>query len=297
MYGKTNLPTFRGIEGYEDHDVGTLFFWNGGGTLIGIGVNVSCPAQVVEGRSTIHADFWHPVRESLHERYGRDVCVLAWIGAGGDQAPRPMYRKEAEERMARLRGLEPVSEIGRRITRAVEETYEAVKADRHSDVPLIHRVETVRLPMRLVTETEYAEAKKARQAIADEIARDASARDRVHGRMKWYERSIRRFEAQKDCPNPVFDAELHALRIGDVAMCTNPFELFTDYGIQIKGRSRSLQTFVIQLAGRGTYLPTERAVRGGGYSAVSESSQVGPEGGQMLVDWTVEAINSMFKPG
>ena len=49
MYGKTDRPDFRGLEGYEDHDVGTLFFWNEPGKLIAIAVNVSCPSQEVEG--------------------------------------------------------------------------------------------------------------------------------------------------------------------------------------------------------------------------------------------------------
>ena len=31
MYGNTSRPDFRGLEGYEDHDVGTLFFWNDAG--------------------------------------------------------------------------------------------------------------------------------------------------------------------------------------------------------------------------------------------------------------------------
>ena len=69
--------------------------------------------------------------------------------------------------------------------------------------------------------------------------------------------------------------ELHAIRVGDVAIATNVFELFTSYGLQMKARSRALQTFVIQLAGPGTYLPTPRAVQGGGYSANVESSVVG----------------------
>ena len=54
-------------------------------------------------------------------------------------------------------------------------------------------------------------------------------------------------------------------------------------------------SFVIQLAGPGTYLPTERAERGGGYGAVVQSSLVGPEGGQVLVDRTVETINELWK--
>src|SRR5690606_16636092 len=115
-------------------------------------------------------------------------------------------------------------------------------------------------------------------------------------RMRWHERTIQRFEAQKDDPNPTHEVELHVLRIGDAVICTNPFELFTDYGIQIKGRSKAVQTFIIQLAGSGSYLPTERAVRGGGYSAVVQSSRIGPEGGQMLVDRTVAAIESVFGP-
>ncbi len=71
--------------------------------------------------------------------------------------------------------------------------------------------------------------------------------------------------------------------------------MFTDYGVQIKARSDAVQTFVIQLAGSGDYyLPTERAVRGGSYSAIAESNMVGPEGGQILVDRTVGLIHAMW---
>ena len=294
MYGKTNVPEFRGLEGYEDHDVGSLFFWNGAGKLISIVVNVSCTAQEVEGRSTVNADFWHPVREALHQRYGSDVCVLGWIGAAGDQSPHLMYRKAAEERMLQLRGLNRLEEIARRLDRAVDEAYQAVKDDRHADVPLIHRVETISLPMRLVTDAEYAEAKAAAQQAADQIAKDPKATDQLQRRMKWYEATVERFEKQQTDPSPTHEVEIHILRIGDVVVCTNPFELFTDYGIRIKARSQAVQTFVVQLVGPGSYLPTERAVRGGSYSAVVHSGRVGPEGGQVLVDQTVELIDALW---
>ncbi len=82
-----------------------------------------------------------------------------------------------------------------------------------------------------------------------------------------------------------------------MVICTNPFELFADYGVQMKARSPAAQTFVVQLAGgpgSGSYLPTERAVGGGGYSAIVQSNPIGPQGGQMLVERTVEAINSLW---
>ena len=52
MYGKTNVPEFRNLEGYEDHDINTLFFWNNGGRLIGMAINVSCPSQEVESSTS-----------------------------------------------------------------------------------------------------------------------------------------------------------------------------------------------------------------------------------------------------
>ncbi len=266
MYGKTDRPDFRGLEGYEDHDVGSLFFWNDTGKLIAIAVNVSCPSQEVEGDSSINADFWHPVRESLRKRYGPDVCVLGWAGAAGDQSPHLMYRKNAEERMRALRKLTRLEELARRIVAAVDETFEAVKNDRHADVPLIHKVETLQLPMRLVTEAEYAEVKAV-----------IAAEKPTQMRNRWHEQVLKRYERQKTDPHPVCGTEIHVLRIGDVAICTNTFELFTDYGVQMKARSPAAQTFVIQLVGGGgpfCYLPTERAVRGGGYSAIVQSNLI-----------------------
>ena len=299
MLGNTNRPGFRGIEGYEDHNVDILFFWHEAEKPVAMAVDVSCPAQQFVGKIVVNADYWHPARESLRQRYGADLCVLGLIGAAGDQCPdqRPfaMYCQNAEERMRTLRKLAPVEELTRRIVHAVTDAYEVVKDDRHANIPLIHKVETIRLPMRLVTEPEYHRAKAASEQAADRIAKDPKAAAQDYLKMKWYGAVARRFEIQKTNPKPTYEIEMHVLRIGDVAICTNPFELYTNYGVQIKARSPAIQTFVVQLTGDfGGYLPTKRAVPGGGYSAEVESTLVGPEGGQILVDRTVELLNSMW---
>ena len=115
-------------------------------------------------------------------------------------------------------------------------------------------------------------------------------------RNRWHKRVLERYESQKTDPQPTRATEIHVLRIGDVAICTNTFELFSDYGVQMKARSRAAQTFVIQLVGGGPccYLPTERAVRGGGYSAIVQSNLISPKGGQMLVEETVKCINGLW---
>jgi len=43
------------------------------------------------------------------------------------------------------------------------------------------------------------------------------------------------------------------------------------------------------------YLPTAEAIRGGHYSTAVYSNLVGPDGGNVLVDETVKAINAMWE--
>ncbi|MFO0890557.1 MAG: hypothetical protein U0790_15615 [Isosphaeraceae bacterium] len=288
MYGRTDLPDFRRIEGYEDHGVEVLFFWGADRKLVATAVNVACPAQEVEGRSAVNADFWHEVREQLRARHGKDLVVLGWTGAGGDQSPHLMFRQRAEERMRTLRKLSRLDELARRIVVAWEEALEGARQEMHADPRLVHKVQTIELPVRKVTEAEW----KAARAKVAELSRDPKEqRSRI-----WYQEVVDRYEQQQRGTVSPFVMELHAIRLGDVAIATNNFELFTDFGIQIKARSPALQTFLIQLAGPGaTYVPTERAERGGGYSAIVESSRVGSEGGQVLVDRTVEAIKGLWE--
>jgi hypothetical protein len=108
---------------------------------------------------------------------------------------------------------------------------------------------------------------------------------------------VDRYDAQKRGEGK-HAVELHAIRLGDLAIATNPFELYVDYGVQIVARSRATQTMLIQLAGQlndhGYYVPTEDAIAGGSYSTEISSTPVGPEGGQILVERSVEAINALW---
>ncbi len=286
MYGKTDGPDFRGIEGYEDHGLEMLFFWNDvQQPPLAVAVNVACPSQEVESRSMINADFWHDVRQQFQAGQYKDVLVLGWPAAAGDQSPHRMYRKAAEERMLKLRGLSYTQEVGRRLATEISDVCPLVRQDVRTNVPFAHKVEDVPLPVRKVTENEAAAA----QAEIDALAKkQGTTRRRL-----WLQNVVDRYHQQDQ--EPMLSVEVHALRIGDIAIVTNPFELFLDYGVQMQGRSKAVQTFVIQLTnGSSGYLPTERAVRGGSYSAIVASNRVGPEGGQVLVERSVELINSLW---
>src|SRR5690606_3277863 len=119
----------------------------------------------VEGRSATNADFWYPVREQLRESFGEELVGLGWSGAAGDQSRHLMYGKTGEERMRELRGLTRLEELARRIVVSVEDVYDVVQTDKHSDIELIHELKTLKLPKRLVTVDALNEAKSAIKEI------------------------------------------------------------------------------------------------------------------------------------
>lgn len=285
MYGDTSQPSFARFEGYEDHGVEVLCFWDTSDKPIATAINVACPAQEVENRSAVNADFWHPVRKRLQARYGDEFAVLGWTGSAGDQSPHSMYRKAAEERMRRLRNVDRLDDIARRIVAGWDEAYEGAAAEKHADVQLRHQAAVLPLPVRQVTQEEALAA----QSKADELEGQAGAM----WIRNWNLRVVERFKLQR--PHDTFAADVHVVRIGDVSVATNPFELYGEYGVRMKARGPALQTFVVQLAGPGSYLPSERGVLGGAYGAIVQSNQVGPEGGRIMVDETLKMMSELWR--
>ena len=105
--------------------------------------------------------------------------------------------------------------------------------------------------------------------------------------------TLARYDYQQD--HLLQQVEIHAVRLGPVVLVTNPFELFLNYGNQIKARSLARQTFVVQLAcDSGGYLPTAKAEQGSHYSAYVSSGKTGHEGGALLVRKTIDIIQKLW---
>nr|MCU0981118.1 hypothetical protein [Pirellulaceae bacterium] len=244
------------------------------------------------GESCLSADFWNDARARLREKYHADLFVLPLVGASGDQSPHLLWNKQAEAAMRQQRHVSTREEIARRIVRAVDDAYDVARQGVRMELPFRHRVERVPLPVWQVSDERYAQAQAAYEAGKDKTE-ELSSPDYINWRVS--RTMIARYAHQKQ--DPFFRAETHALRLGDLAVATNPFELFVDYGLQIKARSPAVQTAVVQLtADCAAYLPTERAVRGGGYSARIDDGVVGPEGGKEFVERTTQILQEMWAP-
>jgi hypothetical protein len=291
MYGSTNREDFECIEGYEDHSLNMLFLWDHEQNPTGIVINIACPSQVTEGEYYVSADFWYEVRTELRKRYSSNLFILPQCSAAGDQSPHFLLYGQAEENMRKRKGVSERQEIAIRIANAVDYIYPLARNDIRTNVPFSHIAQEINLPIRKVTEKELDIAKQEYDKLLPKHPFDKNSSE--HVLMRRSKGLIDRFEQQKE--NPFHKVEIHVIRLGDIALATNPFELFLDYGMRIKARSKPLQTFVVQLAcGCSGYLPTAKAVAGGGYGGEAASNNVGPEGGQELVNQTVKLINEMW---
>ncbi len=244
---------FKNYEGPNDNKVQLLFFWDSGQSLTGIVINSVTTAQVTDSTNFVSADFYHETRQNLRKKYGKYVNIFIQVGAAGDITP-----------------------------------------GNHEYV--YKRAEEEMLNLKGIS---------VRQEMANRLS---NAVDEVMPYMKkrinynpvFKHSVIFTYLPVKEPPaNPFYmvdhvnPAEIHAIRLGDIAIATNPFELFIDYGILIKKQSRALLTFIVELSCHHSgYLPTERAIKGGGYSA--DNYLVGPEGGYKLVKDTVKNINDLW---
>lgn len=314
MYGDAASPEFSHVEGYEDHSVYAMAVYGREEKLSGIVVNVPCPAQVNGSSFLISADYWHDTRAEIRKRFGKDIFILAQCAPSGDISPSVLVNARAEKRMWLLKGRDaegnnqPRSEIAEKITDAVEEILKHAGKQIDWNPKVRHASETVRLKRRIITVREVEEAMEQAEKFRREykkLAGELKENPGLKNRKRWYEPASRafvwmrwlegvkkRYEIQREKPD--FPVELSAAVIGEAAFASNPFELYLDYAVRIRERSRAEQTFLIQLAGPGTYLPTERAGAGGGYGAVPASAYAGNEAGEQLVEWTVNALNKLY---
>ncbi len=307
MYGQSGKPEFSHIEGYEDHGIDMLFTYDPEHKLTGMVLNVPCPSQCTENSWFVSADYWHETREAIRVEHGNGIYILAQCAAAGDQSPRTMVNRQADARMLELKGygddynMARRQEIADKISAAVEEVLPLVAKDIRDELEFCHVVTNIDLKQRIASENDFETAKKevaAWQAKLDEM-KDADPASVEYSsafrHVGFNQKVIDMYNAQQQGEQLYFPVELHTIRLGDVAMSTNRFEYYLDFGLRIKSRSKSIQTFIVQLAGNGTYLPTERAMKGGSYGAYIASTPIGPEGGQQIVENQVEIINKMFE--
>ena len=219
------------------------------------------------------------------------------LAAKDPAAARRRYEADVIEMMR-------AEDIANRIVAAFDEVLSWAKLDKQCSPAFQHEVKTVKLTRRMFPEVLVAEEKaKHAEVMKEKFMSEGNAIEMLRHNSELTSRRrrvggvVKRAELQKT--EPKLTTKIHAVKIGNLAFVTNRFELFIDFMHRIQGRSPFEQTVIVQLVtdeyGVGSYLATERAVANKGYSATPYCNQVSPQGGQELVNATLEVLKELKK--
>lgn len=309
MHGP-NIAEFSHYEAGMDPFANFLFTFDDQDKLTGAVINLSTTAQCGNPNfSQLSADFWNEVREVLRAKYG-DIGILPQCAAAGDITPGQKHYRAAQKRRLRLKYGERTGEqiiqyrydIADRIAASFDEVLSWAGKEKFSSLPLCHTVIRTRLKRAVYSKEAIARAQASLEALEKMPPPDSTdsaallKESSLRTTMRWkYRRVTGNAESVRKQPFEV--AELHFVRLGDIAFASNPFELFIDYMHRIQRRSPFELTFIVQLAhmggGAAGYLPTSRATANLGYSAEPFSYRIGPEGGAQLVNVTVNELRRL----
>jgi neutral ceramidase len=272
MYHGSWQDEFVGIEGPRDGEVGVLFARRADDSVIAAVTSFSTHPNSVEGESFYSADVPGEVRRVVRAVLGDDVGVVYLTGAAADTAPSIMV--DNPENIQPWRGESGLKRsgayLGGEILRVISATTDPIEC------PVLRHEHTVLdIPVR-----EWDEA--------------VSITEFGGGMYEFFENSRNNWDDRR-AAGPV-KVPLHVIRIGDVAICTNPAELYCIFGLEMKKLSPARVTLVAELTDAWVgYVPTPQAVRHGGYSAqASDVTYLEPDAGWQFVDATRDMLGRAF---
>jgi hypothetical protein len=296
MYGDVTRPDFAGMEG-RDGDRSSFMYVrrSSDDALTGIIASVPCTAQVLEGKNYISSDYWGYVREQVCEDFGKDVKLVGLVAAAGDLSPRDLVCTLNSE--PNMRDEDGCQALAMRIAKAIREHYEYPLESYKNDIIFEHIYENVGFPVWRCTKEDYEESLKKLKEYNEKYDYDPETdtyplfpgKDYIPYRKELIK--VSRYERK----SPFTYAPIHAVRIGGAVLISNPFELYIEYADRIKAACKGIHVFDVELTYTSySYMPTKIAVKHDGYSAQFNQCVVHPNGGELLVEKSINLIKNLF---
>ncbi len=225
----------------------------------------------------VSADYYGEFARLMRSRVGGDERFVAIMsnGTSGDINNIPFLVNRPPR--------EPFEQIRIVAQKAADAAWHARAsiADHRPDARLGMLQRQITLQVRRPTAEQIAEA----QAVL--AATDAPARDKLPPLATHY---ARRVLALADA-EPTLTVTVQALRIGELAVCTIPFETFVEIGLDLKKRSPFPRTMVMGIAnGYNGYLPTPQQHQLGGYETWLGTNRVQEDTSVILTDNLLEML-------
>ena len=278
MHGETRRPDFAGLEGPDDPQHLALFVADLDGKALCILHHNTTHPTLFYGAGLFSADFPGVARKILRAKVG-DIPVLYLNGAQGDICANNLLQPDKESRSAKLQRL------GQAVAGETLRLYKNVSYDSH---PVLgHAYEDLNVKVRLPDPQTLADARKVLARI--------DAGENIRGQemiMAFGTVHLQELFGEK----PTDTLAIHGVRISDVALVTEPCELYCQFGLDLKRRSPAPITAVVGLTdGYNGYCPTIYGILGGGYSGQPISwTRLEPNAGYLIVETGARLLNTLW---
>lgn len=278
----TAREDFTGIEGPQDPSHLVLFAEDGKGNVVAVLHNNSCHAVNFYGAEFYSADYPGLARTLLRDVLG-PIPVLYLNGGFGDNWPRDLLHPQPP-----VGGAEGA--MRRQAYTLAGETLRLMSRAERCDTPIVRHVcEDLRVPVRL---PDPQQVERDRELLAKGRAdKDSVPRWELlfaFGRCRLV-----------DCfgDDPVDELPVHAVRIGDLGLGTNPCELYGQFMMDIRRRSPApLTMFADVTDGYSGYCPTMSALITGGYSGETiHWTRLAADTGYRIVDTASKLLHSLWR--
>ncbi|MCK9410669.1 MAG: hypothetical protein M0Q53_00115 [Prolixibacteraceae bacterium] len=250
MHGDAKRKDFTGLEGPDDPQHLAMFATDLNGNLLSVLYHNTTHPTIYYGAGVYTADFPGEVRTAIRAKVGHQIPVLFLNGAQGDISIEDMLNPISESREQKIKR---VSDMVVDMTMAL---YKNITYDR--DPVLKHEYYDLKVSVRLPNTDQVLQGRKVLERIDKGEIVEPMEMIMAFGAVHLNELYS----------NNLFEVlPVHALRIGELAVVTQPCELYCQFGLDIKRRSPVSNTIVVGLTdGYGGYCPTQYGVMGGGYS-------------------------------
>lgn len=275
---------FVGPEGPDDPEVGVLAARDEDGRLLGAIVNYTSHPIVVGHELAVSADYPGCLVRAVEAVEGGPGKVLFVNGAFGNICPIDVYDLKHREY-----GWAWAERVGRLLASAAVRVIETTDP---LDSPRLRVASTEVAPrIRDIDDATLRDVERLRERGEVIWRSDMTPEERVAHREWVYANEVLRLAEQRKESSTV-RAEVQAIAIGNAAFVSAPGELFVEFGLEIKRRSPFPHTYI---AGMGNgcvgYIPTEHAMRNGGYETrLARSSKLAPEAGSMIVEAALRVL-------
>lgn len=271
MYGHSEMPGFVGMEGPRDPALPVLWTRNAEGEITGVLVSFATHPNALESEHFYSADIPGAVRKYLRRLVGEKAQIVYLTAAAGDTAPSILDPHDASQPWRGEAGVERSGlYLAGEAARVIAAGLVPMEAPELSLQKTVLQVGVRAWPQQGEPTYPLFENAYYQQSEAD-----------------WPRRVVEN--------NPVA-ANLNVIRIGDAVICTNPAELFVEFGLQIRAASPAKVTFISELTdGTVGYVPTAVAFSRGGYETwCCPSSGLEEEAGDKIVAATKEMLRVAF---